>query len=304
MQMQQEEKQKRTRKLNIPGYMWRDEVKRKLNIDDGTLDAYAKNGTVQRIHPPGLKQWVYRKQDVDDIFEEMRTFIVLSKERAPVFARALPEEMPAIMDLIMQIFPEDPSPSEEKMQERITRRQAWLHRNPETCFVLRVEDALVGVIFLLPLLPELIDRILATEPTPAIKPEDVQPFEPGVPTHIFVMSLGISPRSTLGQKRFWGASLTRHIRRGFVNWGRRGIVIERIAARSDTRDGISLMRHMGFTEVPSVTHQRNFVIEVASSGIPQIMDYKDELMRFQGIEPPARPALQARLVDEAGKYEE
>ena len=49
-------------------------------------------------------------------------------------------------------------------------------------------------------------------------------------------------------------------------------------------------QHMGMTELPSTTQQRNFVIRVAESGIPLLMQYKTELARYQGTEPPPRPA--------------
>ena len=52
-----------------------------------------------------------------------------------------------------------------------------------------------------------------------------------------------------------------------------------ITARSDTPDGIRLMRGMGFTEIPSsIPKMHNFIIEVKKSGLREIMQYKQALL--------------------------
>jgi|SRR6266568_3928832 len=53
-------------------------------------------------------------------------------------------------------------------------------------------------------------------------------------------------------------------------------------SRSSTADGIRLMRGIGFTEIPSITRRKNFLIEVEKSGIKEIMQYKQAL-RESGV---------------------
>ena len=48
-------------------------------------------------------------------------------------------------------------------------------------------------------------------------------------------------------------------------------------ARSDTPDGIRIMKK-GFTEVPSTTYARNFIIKVRESGMPFVQEYKQALL--------------------------
>jgi hypothetical protein len=55
-----------------------------------------------------------------------------------------------------------------------------------------------------------------------------------------------------------------------------GIIIDTFYARSDTPDGIRILTQ-GFTETPSDTYARNFIIRVKESGIPFIQDYKRAL---------------------------
>jgi hypothetical protein len=64
--------------------------------------------------------------------------------------------------------------------------------------------------------------------------------------------------------------------------GRRGIVIRSIKAHSNTPDGVRMMRHLGFTETEAaIPNMRDFVIDVAPSGIPFIMRYKEAFAEWQ-----------------------
>ncbi|MEO8971449.1 MAG: hypothetical protein ABI406_07620, partial [Ktedonobacteraceae bacterium] len=62
-----------------------------------------------------------------------------------------------------------------------------------------------------------------------------------------------------------------------VDLGKRGVIIDTLAARSDTPDGIRILKR-GFTEIPTLTHTRNFIIKVKESGIPFVQEYKQALI--------------------------
>jgi len=62
-----------------------------------------------------------------------------------------------------------------------------------------------------------------------------------------------------------------------IDLGRRGVIIDMLAARRDTPDGIRIMKK-GFTEIPTSTYARNFVIRVKESGMPFVQEYKQALL--------------------------
>jgi len=62
-----------------------------------------------------------------------------------------------------------------------------------------------------------------------------------------------------------------------ISLGRKGVISETIVARSSTADEIRLMRGIGFTEIPSRTKRRNFIIEVEKSGLKEIIHYEQAL---------------------------
>ena len=96
----------------------------------------------------------------------------------------------------------------------------------------------------------------------------------GKPLHLYMASIAI----TLTEKRAYGSRLIAGLMDVLINLGRQGIVLETIVARSNTADGVRLMRGIGFTEIPSITDKQNFLIEVAKSGIKEIMQYKQALI--------------------------
>src|SRR5579875_3446848 len=51
------------------------EVRKKLGITDGQLYNYVRYGHLQRIMPPGRKQGVYRRDEVDKFALELKAFL-------------------------------------------------------------------------------------------------------------------------------------------------------------------------------------------------------------------------------------
>ncbi len=90
-------------------------------------------------------------------------------------------------------------------------------------------------------------------------------------------SIAIAPNVTLTEKQHYGSQLLAGILDVLISLGRKGVILETIVARSIAPDGIRLMRGIGFTEIPSITRRRNFIIEVEKSGLKEIIQYKQAL---------------------------
>jgi hypothetical protein len=90
------------------------------------------------------------------------------------------------------------------------------------------------------------------------------------------MGIGVRPGLSYFEKRSYGARLIAGVMKTITDLGKSGVIIDTFYARSDTPDGIRILTQ-GFTETPSETHARNFIIKVKESGIPFIQDYKQAL---------------------------
>lgn len=255
------------------------QVMQLLGINRKTLDNYVERGKLHRVTPPARVHSYFEKAEVDDLAREIESWLAASAAPPAHFMKGTMADMLECAQLVKTVF--GVSPNSE-------RRSGWIEKNPDVCYVVRVGEKIVGVAFLLPLTRERIQHIWSEEHTSPIMADDIQCFKSGQPIHLYALSMCVHPGS-LTNKRQWGARLIKGLMETIVDFGRRGIEIEDIWARSEYPDGIAIMQHMGMTELPSTTQQRNFVIRVAESGIPLLMAYKTELARAQGKELPPRP---------------
>jgi hypothetical protein len=243
---------------------------------EGMLYNHVKAGHLQRIIPPNRKQGIYLKEEVDKLAIELQAFFAVKQTPevlSSTFRLATPNDLPECGELIQSIF---------HVSSNLARRAEWLEKNPATGFVLRDEqDRLVGCAFVLPLLPAKIEEILATQVTPPIWPDDIQHFEVGQHIHLYIRTVGVLPGISRIAKRAYGLRLIAGLMEFIHDLGRRGIEVKEISARSETTDGIHLLKNLNFPEVPSVTTNRNFRLNVEHADHPLVIEYKRLLKEAQ-----------------------
>jgi ribosomal protein S18 acetylase RimI-like enzyme len=261
------------------------EVKEKLNITQGELYNYVRNGTLKPVVPPGKRQGVYLRSEVEELAREQFAFMAMQAKTSSTFIKATEEDvkeiekdMKSTVEITRVLFG-----LRENSEATLARRLTWIEKNPDIFYILKSEDQVVGYTAMLPLKPEKIMNILdGIEYSQEINAEEIEAFEPGKPAHIYFLGIGVTPAASHFEKRSYGSRLVSGLMKTIINLGKRGIIIEQLYARSDTPDGIRLMRKFGFTEVPSKTHARNFTIKIEESGIPFIVEYKEALKEYKG----------------------
>lgn len=256
------------------GYYPPGEAAKILGVSRERLYTYISNGRLERRIPPGKKQGLLLKEQVDGLARELRNFAKVPGPAAR-FVKATPDDMDAAGKLIEQLFNHAPN---------VPRWKQYLANNPDCGYLMKTDTGLVLACgFFMPLPLERIEEMFSYEEThtPSIMPDEIKPFIPGEAYHLYVRAVGVSPALSREQKRIYGAMLIRGMREAIIELGSRGIDIKTIQSRSQTRDGISVMRAMGFTEVESATASRQFLIEVERSGIPEIMKYKQALAKWK-----------------------
>jgi hypothetical protein len=252
------------------------EAQNRLGMTYSALRNQVDAGNIRSITPPGERQAVYPKEDVDRLAHEMEAFFAAKQSTSSVFRKATKEDMPESVALSTAIFGGMNIIPLEK-------RLAWLDKNAEIDYVLRHDGEMIGYASLVPLRPETLEPLLRDELLAKdITPDDIEEFKPGKPLQVYIMAMGIKPRLSKLEKRTYAARLIKGIRDVIIDMGTRGVIIDTIIARSEVPDGIHILRHTGFTEIPSeVPGTRNFMIEVEKSGIPAIIEYKRELAAWK-----------------------
>jgi hypothetical protein len=163
--------------------------------------------------------------------------------------------------------------------------RVWWERNREVFQVLEVNGKIVAYISLLPLPTAMTEAIFRDQiGVSKIGVDDIQTFEPGKPVDLYVWMFGMHPSIQGQAKRTFGRYLLAGLMNMFAAWGQRGIEIRSIYARSDTEDGISISQGLGFKEIlPSPSKdQRAFILSVAESDQPLLINYMHALEDYQG----------------------
>jgi hypothetical protein len=257
------------------GYCTATVARRKLgNISDGRFRTLIGEGEgkIERWIPPGSKQGFYNLSHVNKLVNDWNR---LAREAdnpdlpGAHFQPATKEDMPEIIQLLIKIFGGG---------DTSAKRNAWLDRNPEAAFIVKSHGRIVGHIAILPLTEEKINDLLDKDRPQSfgiIEIDDVLPYEVGKPVNLFLLAMcsddaGVSKVN----RRKWGQVIVRGLFRHIEDLGSRGVPVNIVAARSDLKDGIRLMRHIGFTELEPKAGNRNFIIETKRSGLDFAMKHK------------------------------
>ena len=247
------------------------QVKEKLGITQGMLYNYVRNGTLKPVVPPGKRQGVYPRKEVDQLARALQIFIDTQRKQPTIFTKVTTRE---------EVF-ESTKLSDDIFGGHIDvdRQMAWLKKNPDIMYVVKSEGKVVGYVIILPLKPEKIEKLLREEErTVDLEPDEIEVFKPGVPLHLYGGAIGVTIGLSLAEKRTYGARLVSGLVDVLIDMGRKGIVIETFTARSTKPDGISLLRNLGFTQIPSPTEKKDFILDVRKSGAREVMHYKQALI--------------------------
>jgi hypothetical protein len=251
------------------------EVKQVLGITHGMLYQYVRNGNLHPVIPPGKKQGVYSRKEVDKLALELQAFFMYREKLSTSFVRVVSrEEMGKCLDISQELFGVG--------REILDECMGMIERNPYICYALKASDEVtIGYTGITPLKPGKLDGVLAQTLPVRVLPEDMEVFEAGKHLDIYIGVMAIRPGFTSAEKHTYGSRLIAGLAGTIIDLGRQGVIIDTIAARSSTADGIKLMRHIGFTEIERATpERRTFIINVKPSGIPFMEQYKHALAEW------------------------
>jgi hypothetical protein len=270
------------------GFITAKEAAQMLNGSDAMLSRYVKEGRIKRYGPPERKYKFYKLTEIQAVLEARNVFETeyisgqWRENPTSKFELAQEDDLPNIAKISASIFNND-----QKVPYRPTpmeTRISWIRKNPETYYALRSPDGkLVGYTCILPMKRETIDRFILDEiRTNGITADDIEPFEPRRPIHLYIMAMCVDPIYPAAQKREYGMRLVIGLFTLLFNLADRGVEIETITARSHTLDGIRVLKKIGIPQLRSPIPNKNlFSVKVAESGIPLLIEYSRRLDRWK-----------------------
>lgn len=252
------------------------EVRKKLDMSPSTLTSLVNKGIIEKIIPIGYERGFYTKESVDQYYEQKKIFErehfkedEEPEQRSEVKMSKVStlQEMKECQDLSQEIFGVGAGTEKERMK--------IVERNPDTYYLLKKDEQPIGYLSIMPLKKGNLENVLGQTLPVKIDPSQIESFEKGKQLDLYLTAIGIKPGFSIEEKHEHASKLIRQFIKTILDLGRKGVEVEMIAARSNTADGIRLMKHVGFTEVPPLTpERRTFVINIKESGIPFILQYK------------------------------
>jgi len=253
------------------GFYTAKEVMEKLGISNSTLYHYVDTGQIKKVVPPGRKEGYYPKSEIDKMIRERELFILQYATDTTLFEKAQEEDIEGITKLCVDLFGRYGTANYET-------RLAQFHANPDIFYVLRQEDIIVGYIGLFPLKHEAIEAIMSGIEedrfrTGILTPENIIHFKPGETEELF---LTIGAWQGTKKSALYGARLVSGAIEVLENFARRGVIIKRLYGTSRTRDGIRLMKGLGFKQTTPPNEEDDllrFVLDIETSTNPLFKKY-------------------------------
>ncbi len=194
----------------------------------------------------------------------------LKEKDAATFAVAKPEDAQGIYEVIASLWG-------TLHTTPVQTRLSWYQKNPEIDHVVKQEDEVTGYVTIMPMKHEAIEKLMAGKIRGwDIKPDDILPFTPGVPLECYT---GIAVKARVNKPKEYGMRLLSGILNTMRSYAKKGIVITKLYAVSDTPNGVKLSRNLGFEEEPPALGStfNQYVLDLEKSESPFAKEYRELL---------------------------
>ncbi len=256
-------------------YLTAGQVKKLLGITDGMLYNFVENKALERVIPPGRKQGVYRRSQVEQLARDLKVFLSTRNEETTTFSKAGREDIPTLIEIGTATYP-----GIQQGIASLETRLSWLDKNPDIYYVVRKDGEIAGYTAIIPMKQEKIRKILANEEfMKDVKPEEIEEFKPGSPLHIYLSTMRTKLGISKNEKRAYGVRLIGGLITTLIEMIDNGINIDTLYARSETVDGIRLLKHLGFTEISQTKDYKNFALKLNNGGMQTLEKYKQAIIR-------------------------
>lgn len=163
-------------------------------------------------------------------------------------------------------------------------RQQWLFKERRGHYVVRKQDGrVVAYIHIVAVPDEWAERYIRGKVYGRnLTGEDVLKLEPGIPLTCIVLSIGTDPGiESQSVKSHYVSVLLRGVESELAQLGEDGIIISRLYAFSETRDGRSLSTRLGMQTYGQPMGRRiNFVMEPLQAQVPFLRRYQENIQRW------------------------
>lgn len=240
------------------------EAQKVLGLDKAMFHRRVNEGVIKKIIPPGYKQGLYLKRDIDALALSMHWLFEHNEHF--VFSKSTPGDQVEEMDIGIRCFGAEyitPLP------ERI----AFQQKNEYTFWSLKVDGKVVGYVSLFRFPPEFLDDILTGKHIERdITTKEVLPFERLQPFSIYIDVMAVDPRLPAHLRKLYGGIIAARLANTILNLIDSGFQIQKVYTVTATPEGDNLVNEAGFQ------------IMEGKSQAPSRIAYEFDVSTKEGIE--------------------
>jgi len=250
------------------------EVQRLLGISEPQLRTLVSNRKLKKITPPGRKTGVYLKAEVDTYAEKWFAFLTIKEPPKSTFEIATTEDMESVYSIAKKAI------SPNTMSAEL--RRSWLMKNKESCYIVKHDRRVVAFFHLLPIYHERLMSFMDGKIRGwDITEDDIVAFESGRILECLVI-IASDPDVGEDARVHYVATLIRGVIREVNKLGKRGVIITKIYATSETPTGIAMSIHAGMEQFGEKTGKRlKFRMDIKTSKVFIAQSYKKGFEEWQ-----------------------
>jgi hypothetical protein len=252
------------------------EVQRKLSITEPALRNLVNQRKIRKIIPPGRQYGVYLKEEIDTYAEKWMAFLTAKEPPKTIFKAATLEDMETEQQLAKRAVG-----TPGLMTVEI--RRAWLDTNPEGDYHLIHNNKLVAYFRLLPVKHERLMEFMEGKIRGGeIRPEDIDVFGSGKTVECLIAGIASEPDVGEMTRMHYVQHLLRGTMHELEKLGRKGYIITKVYATTDTPTGIAMAIHTDMEEYGQKLGKRlRFVLDVEKSQSFLLDSYKKGLAEWK-----------------------
>lgn len=261
---------------NLGNYYTAREAQERLGIDEGNFYYLIRTGKIKKHIPPGKKQGVYPKHQIDRLAREMLAFMTYDETERVKFMKATKDDIKEEYEMAALMF--------GSATHDIATREAWLAKNEETDFIVKDEGRIVAFLNVLPVRHETIMRFINGEIRGwEIGADDILQYTPGSEVECVIMSMATSPDANIARRTQYGARLLSGFLRALEQLAERSITITNLYATSSTPTGIAILKNAGFEEISQIGKRIAFKLDMINSNARVAVEYRKALNEQKGM---------------------
>jgi hypothetical protein len=244
------------------------EARQQLGINVGAFYYLIDTGKIKKLIPPGKKQGFYSKHQIERLARERLKCMTDEEEPGATFRKATVDDIQEEYELAVLMLTGGAGYD-------IPTYEAWLHKNPDTNFIVRDQGRLVACMHVLPLKKETITRWMKGEIRAwEISTEDVLTYTPGSSQECIILGMATTLDVDEWTRRQYGVRLMRGFLHFLHDLAGQNIRINRFYAMSATPEESAILRRAKFEERGHIGKRVAFELNPFSSDTRMAKAYR------------------------------